>query len=200
MELDHLAVAGKTLEEASAHVEQALGVAMQPGGQHARFGTHNMLLGLGDGLYLEAIAIDPKAPSPGRMRWFDLDHLDGPPHLRCWICRVPDLDAALMTAPPGCGDPIELERGDLKWKMAVPDTGILPYDNVFPALIQWRGDLHPANMLADSGCRLRSLTVSHPDVEPLRGDLEGIALVRVERGEPGLVAEIETPHGVRVLE
>ncbi|MEY8838855.1 VOC family protein, partial [Cribrihabitans sp. XS_ASV171] len=141
-----------------------------------------------------AIAIDPNASPPGRMRWFDLDHLEGPPHLRCWICRVPDLDEALQTAPPGLGEPVDLERGGLKWRMAVPDTGILPYDNVYPALIQWQGDMHPASMLADSGCSLRSLTVTHPDVEPLRRDLEGIVPVRVEKGEPGLSAEIDTPH------
>ena len=33
MLLDHLAVAGETLEDASAHIEQALGVRLQPGRQ-----------------------------------------------------------------------------------------------------------------------------------------------------------------------
>jgi len=41
-----------------------LGVPFQPGGRHDVFGTHNALLGLADGLYIEAIAIaiDPDAP------------------------------------------------------------------------------------------------------------------------------------------
>ena len=74
MELDHIAVAGACLEAAAAHVEEALGVALQSGGEHQRFGTHNRLLGLADGLYLEAIAIDPCAPDPDRPRWFDGCH------------------------------------------------------------------------------------------------------------------------------
>ena len=73
LELDHLAVSGETLEAGRAHVEDALGVTLQPGGQHRHFGTHNLLLGLEDGLYLEVITVDPSAPDPDYPRWFDLD-------------------------------------------------------------------------------------------------------------------------------
>ena len=38
MQFDHLAVSGNTLAEASDHIEQALGVALQDGGQHGVFG------------------------------------------------------------------------------------------------------------------------------------------------------------------
>ena len=145
---------GETLEEASAHVEQALGVALQAGGKHEKFGTYNRLLGLKDGLYLEAIAIDPDAPTPERTRWFDLDRFTGKPRLTNWICRVPDIEASLSVFPDGVGTPIDLTRGALSWRMAVPPTGRLPFDNLFPALIQWQGDLHPAQMLQDSGCSL----------------------------------------------
>lgn len=77
LELDHLAVAAETLEDGREAVETALGVRLQPGGQHPHFGTHNMLLGLEDGLYLEVISIDPAAPKPGYARWFDLDRFEG---------------------------------------------------------------------------------------------------------------------------
>ncbi len=56
---DHIAIAGETLEAARAYVEDALGVTLQDGGAHDVFFTHNALLGLEDGLYLEAIAINP---------------------------------------------------------------------------------------------------------------------------------------------
>ncbi len=85
MILDHIAVSGTTLPEAVAAVEEALGVRMQPGGEHAVFHTHNALLGLADGLYLEAIAINPDAPVPERPRWFDLDRFAGPARLTNWI-------------------------------------------------------------------------------------------------------------------
>lgn len=200
MELDHFAVAGETLDAAVAHVEAALGVAMQPGGKHGRFGTWNRLLGLADGLYLEAIAIDPAAPAPDRPRWFDLDTFRGAPRLTNWICRVPDLDVALAGLPPGAGDPVELERGALRWRMAVPASGVLPYDDRFPALIQWRGALHPAAMLAPSGCALKRLIVSHPQAADLAASCGRMERVVFETGASALRAEIETPHGPRLLE
>lgn len=200
MKLDHLAVAGETLEEASAHLEQALGVRLQAGGKHETFGTHNRLLGLRDGLYLEAIAIDPDAPNPQRTRWFDLDRFEGTPRLTNWICRVPDIEASLTVFPDGVGQPIDLTRGALRWRMAVPPNGRLPFDNLFPALIQWQGDLHPAQMLQDSGCRLRRLIVCHPDALELAKGLGPLDRVAFDGGPAGLRAEIETPHGLRVLE
>ena len=200
MELDHIAVAGATLEEATAHVEDALGVKLQEGGKHEKFGTHNQLLGLRDGLYLEAISIDPNARHPQRTRWFDLDRFAGQPRLTNWICRVPDIEAALCAFPDGVGQPIDLTRGSLRWRMAVPPDGRLPYDNLFPALIQWQGDLHPAQMLNDSGCRLKRLIVSHPDAPTLEQHLGELKDVVFEPGSVALRAEIETPHGMRVLE
>ncbi|WP_170400449.1 VOC family protein [Ruegeria arenilitoris] len=200
MLLDHLAVAGETLEEASAHVEQALGVSLQDGGKHEAFGTHNRLLGLRDGLYLEAIAIDPQAPTVKRTRWFDLDRFAGTPRLTNWICRVSDIAATLSAFPDEVGQPIDLARGALRWQMAVPSDGRLPFDNLFPALIQWHGDLHPAQMLQDSGCRLRRLVVYHPDALGLARLLGELETVVFDTGPAALRAEFETPHGPRVLE
>lgn len=200
MQLDHIAVAGATLEEAAAHVEEMLGVRLQAGGKHEKFGTHNQLLGLRDGLYLEAIAIDPEPPNPQRTRWFDLDRFEGKPRLTNWICRVPDITDALSVFPDGVGQPIQLARGALRWQMAVPPSGRLPFDNLFPALIQWEGDLHPARMLPDSGYRLRRLVVCHPDALELAGILGALEHVVFDTGPAALRAEFETPHGPRYLE
>jgi hypothetical protein len=200
MELDHFAVAAATLDEASAVVEEALGVKMQPGGQHQMFGTHNRLLALDGGLYLEAIAVDPAAPDPGRARWFDLDQFSGPARLTNWICRTDDLQASIDALPDGVGSPVALSRGDLLWSMAVPTNGQLPYDNLFPALIQWHGDLHPGAMLTPAGCALRRLVVRHPKAEELREKVQlNDSRVVFEAGPIGLLAEIDTPNGLRVL-
>ena len=203
VELDHLAVAAETLEAGRAHVEDALGVALQPGGAHPDFGTHNLLLGLEDGLYLEVIAIDPAASAPGRARWFDLDRFTGTPRLANWICRCDDLEVALAAAPAGAGVPVELVRGDLRWRMAVPGDGVLPFGGCFPALLQWRGAGHPAARLAASGCRLRRLVLAHPEARALRTALAAVLdddRVVVEAGAaPALVAEFDTPHGRRSL-
>lgn len=202
LELDHLAVAAETLEEGAAAVEAALGVALQTGGRHAHFATHNRLLGLGDGLYLEVIAIDRQAPAPGYPRWFDLDRFSGRPRPQVWICRTGDLDG-FVAAHPGAGRAVALARGDLSWRMAVPETGVLPFDNAFPAVIEWQGDAHPAARLAPSGCALRRLVVAHPEAAALAAALTHVlrdARVVFEPGAPALRAEIDTPGGLRVLE
>ena len=202
LELDHIAVAGETLAEAAAAVEDALGMPMQAGGRHDVFFTHNRLLGLADGLYIEAIAIDPEAPDPGRPRWFDLDRFSGAARLTNWICRTDDLDAALARLGPAVGAPVALRRGDLRWRMAVPGTGVLPFDNCHPALIQWDCDTHPATRLTDVGCRLRRLVVAHPEAGALQARLAPLLAdprVVFEAGAPALVAEIATPHGPRTL-
>lgn len=203
MQLDHIAVAGATLAEATEAVETALGVALQPGGQHPIFGTHNTLLGLADGLYLEAIAIDPAVPAPTRPRWFDLDHFTGRARPTNWICRTDDLEQLIARSTLDIGQPVALARGDLRWLMAVPADGRLPFDNMHPALIQWQGTLHPGAILADSGCGLRRLVVAHPKANALRGALQPAlsdARVVFETGNAGLLVEIDTPHGLRVLE
>tara|TARA_R110002110_G_scaffold77667_8_gene204027 strand:+ start:7583 stop:8194 length:612 start_codon:yes stop_codon:yes gene_type:complete len=202
MEFDHVAVSAEQLHLATAHVGQNLDVTLQPGGEHAVFHTHNMLLGLQDGLYLEAIAINPDAPVPDRPRWFDLDRFAGPARLTNWICRCDDLDAVLADLPDGFGAPVSLGRGDLRWRMAVPASGVLPFDNCAPALIAWEGDDHPAQRLAACGCRLTRLDVCHPDAAAL-GDMLAphLADARVHfiTGPAGLAAQFDTPSGPRRL-
>jgi hypothetical protein len=200
--LDHLAISADTLEAGAAWVEGVLGLPLAPGGQHPHMGTHNRLLNLGD-LYLEVIAIDPNAKKPAWPRWFDLDRFQGPPRLTNWICRTDDLAAALTAAPPGTGTATDLARGDYRWRFAIPPSGRLPFDNSFPALIQWQGTLHPAKALPDQGVRLRRLEVTHPDALALQASLQGQppdARVQIAPGPyPGFRAVLETPNGLRVL-
>lgn len=203
LKLDHIAIAAETLEAGRAAVEETLGTTLQPGGRHAHFGTHNLLLGLEDGLYLEVIAIDPSAGTMPYPRWFDLDRFSGAPRLTNWICQTPDM-GALLDALPEAGAPVALTRGALCWTMAVPPDGVLPHDNRFPAVIEWgAGVPHPASVLAPSGCRLTRLVVSHPGAEALQARLRPHlrdARVVFETGPAGLRAEIETPGGARVLQ
>ncbi len=202
LELDHLAVAAETLEAGRAFVERALGVSLQPGGRHAHFGTHNLLLGLEDGLYLEVIAVDPAAAKPGYPRWFDLDRFAGAPRLNNWICRTNDM-AGTVAKLPQAGRPVSLSRGDLRWQMAVPEDGILPCDGLFPALIKWQCAAHPATLLRATGCRLKRLIVRHPQADKLNVEIGAMIedkRISFEPGPAGLIAEFDTPGGVRILQ
>ncbi len=202
MRLDHLAVAAASLAEGVAAVEAALGMTLAGGGQHLAMGTHNRLLALGD-VYLEVIAVDPSLVRPDRPRWFDLDQVQGPPRLTNWVVACEDVAGALADAPDGAGVPMDFERGDLRWRMAVPKDGQLPFDGAYPALIEWAGNAHPTQVLPDSGARLRRLEIAHPDADGLRKALVRLVDPRVvitQGSAKSMRAEVMTPHGIRVLE
>lgn len=195
--LDHLAVAAATLEEGAEWVGDQLGVRPGPGGEHAVMGTHNRLMSIGPGVYLEVIAVDPDAPPPGRPRWFGLDHFSGPPRLTAWVVRTEDLEAALAVAPPGSGTPLDVSRGAYSWRISVPDDGLLPLDGVAPALIQWIGGGHPCDTLPPNDLRLSHLEVAHP--ARLAERLPRVDGTRYVRGAPRLRAILDSPEGEREL-
>ena len=202
LRLDHLAVSAATLQDGVAWVENALGVALAPGGKHGHMSTHNRLLGLGD-IYLEVIAVDPAATAPDWPRWFDLDHFTGSPRLTNWIAACDDLDAELALSPGGTGTPVALERGDLRWRMAVPTDGRLPCDGCFPALISWQGTRHPAALLPDVGVRLNKLVVTHPNALALSAHLlpriSDPRLAFEHGAQKAMHATFTTPYGTRYL-
>jgi hypothetical protein len=196
MTFDHLAITIDDLETGAAIVEGLFGVPLQPGGQHGLMATHNRLLSLGPGAYLEVIAPDPLAPRPAHPRWFGLDHPPKAPRIGAWICRVADLDAALGAAPEGAGQATSLSRGDLSWRMGVAASGTSPFDGVFPWLIEWQGSAHPAPRLKDHGVRLIALELCHPDPQALRAALPcDDARLHITPGPPGLAARFATPAG-----
>lgn len=198
LRLDHLAVSAQTLQEGVEAVEAALGVKLAGGGQHPHMSTHNRLLGLGD-LYLEVIAADPSVPPPVWPRWFDLDNFTGPPRLTNWVAGCENINDALAASPVGTGRPIDLQRGDYHWKMAVPANGKLPFDGAFPALIQWQGALHPAKRLPESLIRLTRLEIAHPDAAALLDALAPLFVdprVLITSGPATVLrASFDTPHG-----
>lgn len=203
LSLDHLAVVADTLEEAVSHTEAALGQPLATGGKHPRYGTHNRVGGLEDDLYVEAIAIDPGAPPPESPRWFGLDTFRGPARLDKWICRVSDMRAALSVLPMA-GEPVELSRGALRWVMSVPRDGHLPFDGLFPALIEWKSPVPAGATLDSTGWRLDGLTVSHPEAEALSALLGPVlsAPCVAFRADPvpALSARLVSGGRVRVLQ
>lgn len=202
MIMDHLVVGSTDLASARAHVEDALGVAMQPGGAHPVFQTHNTVMALEDGLYLEAIAPNPGVPAPTRPRWFNLDQFQGPARLSNWVCAVTDMESVLPTMPAGIGSPVALQRGALSWSMAVAADGTTPFDCLWPAIIAWSSGPHPSKSLPQVGVRLRRLTLCHPEGDALSAALAHHLVddrIAVETDAIALHARFDTPHGERSL-
>ena len=115
--------------------------------------------------------------------------------------QVDDLEAAIARSPEA-GVAVDLARGDLRWRMAVPEAGALPWDGCFPALIEWEGAAHPAPRLPEAGCRLAALEVAHPEAAALAARLAphlDDPRVTFAAGAPALSAVIETPGGARRL-
>lgn len=198
MRLDHLAIAAETLEDGVAWAEEKLGVTFLAGGKHPRYGTHNRLLGLADGLYLEVIAVDPAATSDGP-RWFDLDNFSGRPRLANWICEAEDFEAALVHGMKN----VMMERDGLQWDMGVPEDGSLPLDGGFPTVLKWHTDSPPGRSLAPSGCALSCLTVFHPEADAISKYLADKLTddrIRFETSPvTRLSADFETPSGIVTL-
>lgn len=206
--IDHITVTAPSLEVGAAFVTQTLGGAPQPGGEHPRMGTHNLLLRLGDTLFLEIISPNPGAPAPGRPRWFGLDHLHpgSPPALSTWVARTTDIHATAAACSEPLGNIEPMSRGSLEWLITIPADGSVPVDGIAPALITWHTDVHPASKLQDLGLSLVRLEIFHPDparVSRLLSsiDFEGPFAVSALTGgvTPYLVAHIDTPRGMRRL-
>ncbi|MEM7722320.1 MAG: VOC family protein [Pseudomonadota bacterium] len=196
---DHIAIATETLDTGADEVAARLGMPMESGGQHTDMGTHNRLFSLGPSEYAEVIAVDPDGTAPTQPRWFNLDNFAGPTRTTNWICACPDLDAALAEAPDGAGIPWDLARGDLSWRMAIPKDGKLPFDGLFPAMIQWKGDAHPAPRLADRNLHLARLRLISPQADALLAALTPLISddrVQIVPGAaPHIEATLATPGG-----
>ena len=198
MRLDHIAIAAETLEDGVAWAEERLGVPLLAGGHHERYGTHNRLLGLSDGLYLEVIAPDNNASSDGP-RWFDLDNFTGPPRLANWICEPDDFQEYLRHGMRS----VAMSRGDLRWDMGVPADGSLPLGGGYPTVLKWHTDTPPGQGLPPSGCVLQKLTVCHPLARQISAELSpAFSDPRVTfkvTEEIQLQAELQTPNGRVVM-
>ena len=213
IQFDHLVVIADTLDAGVRHVVDALQIEPVPGGQHPGMGTHNQLLNVGGGLYLEIIAIDPQAAAPQRARWFGLDQpavqarLGSGPFLAHWVARVqrPKQLARWQSQYPGRIAPVlPMTRGDFTWQISVPDDGSLPGDGLLPTLIQWQTPLHPSQRLPEAQVTLRSLRGFHQRAAQLQSELVWLGAAHLLTIEPtlvesSLVAEFDTPSGVRVL-
>ena len=202
LRLDHIAVAGETRQAATDYIQDCLKVAPLAAGQHPHFSTHNHLWGMGAACYLESIAVDPQAPSLAYPRWFGLDRFSGPPRIASWILATDDIQESLTRLGPEFGTPVRLERDIYTWDISVSDTGDLPFGGYGPALIEWQPPARPCQNLPDSGCRLISLQIQHPQAHHMQALLSELICderIRFSTGPAQISAEIQTDHGLVTL-
>jgi len=203
--VDHLVYAVADLDAGIDEIERLLGVKAARGGKHTGRGTHNALLSLGGGSYLEIIAADPDQSAPAAPLPFGLDRLREP-RLATWAVRVPNIEKRVDEArkagyDPGAILPVSRKLPDgteLRWLLAVnaepAGNGIVPF------LIQWEPGKHPSET-APSGVHLADLQAEHPRPDTVTPMLEAIGaeITVTESARPALIATIEGAKGTVVL-
>ena len=198
--IDHLVYATPDLDKSVKAIERLLGVRPVPGGQHPGAGTRNLLVGLGDSIYLEIIGPDPDQPNPPKPRRFGIDELKAA-RLATWAAKGTDLERIVRKAEQhgmdlGTVQPGSRLRPDgvlLSWRFTV--SPFLTEGGVLPFFIDWGDSQHPARSLPQ-GCSLVGLRAEHPAPKRIESMARSIDLdLRVTKGAPALIATISTPAG-----
>jgi catechol 2,3-dioxygenase-like lactoylglutathione lyase family enzyme len=207
MKLDHITFAAKDLEQGRQFALESFGIEVPTGGVHPLMGTHNLLTRIDDGCFLEIIACHPELPAK-RRRWFGLDdpemqqRIAKKPALIGWVMGVQDIDAELGRFPFDLGPAIEVTRGELKWKISVPDDGNLCLAGVAPTMIQWPAGAHPSEKMTDVGIKLESLELFSEHAFALRTAMDALfadqdGKVSIQRTQQDyLTVALKTPKGL----
>jgi len=203
--IDHIVYGVDDLRAGIVDLAERLGVRAAAGGKHVGRGTHNALLALGGGSYLEIIAIDRDQPASAEPVPFALDRVRLP-RLVGWATRVTDIEQSAQRArdrgfDPGPVHAMSRRRPDgvlLKWHLTRHDED--PRQIAVPFLIDWGDSPHPSQA-SPAGVTLVELRVEHPSPDDVRRALAALdAFVPVDEAtEPALVATLVTPSGKVVL-
>jgi hypothetical protein len=198
--LDHLVYAAPDLDQAIDDIERRLGVRPARGGKHAGGLTHNALISLGTGSYLEIIAPVMNAQLvPGLP--FGLETVTEP-RLIAWAVSVDDIEGRVEAAKKKGYDPGAVVPGgrdlpdgsSLNWRLTVRPKPA--GDGLVPFLIQWLSDPHPSTT-APASCQFVALHAEHPDPAGIQAVLDALAvkLAAVSGPAPRLIATLDTPNG-----
>ena len=177
VEIDHIIFGAPGLAAGIEAVEGLLGVRAAMGGKHVGLGTHNALLSLGGGAYVEIIARDPEQPAPSRPLAFGLD-IPGEPRLVTWAIKASDIETRAERAKAAgvdLGPVLRMSRVRpdgvrLEWALTYREEML--GDGLVPFLIAWEPGPHPSET-SPGGCRLTSLRGGAPGAGAYRGDAGG---------------------------
>jgi catechol 2,3-dioxygenase-like lactoylglutathione lyase family enzyme len=210
MQIDHVTVGATDLEAGARFIRSKLNADIPNGGKHPHMSTHNKVARVGNGVFLEIIAIDSGAAAPPRPRWFGLDHPGQAARLARssgpigWVVRTTDIAAVQACSPVDLGPASCMSRGELSWKLTIPDSGMQPFAGLVPAFIEWDGEPHPSVNMAFPGPQLKSVILRHPQPKEIEGVLNALGighLAQIEQSTdtPSLAFAFELPDGKLVM-
>ena len=202
--VDHLLLGVPDLDEGIAFVERLTRLRAVAGGSHPGRGTHNALMALSAGRYLEIIAPDPDQDVISRLSTLDAPALVG------WAALTNDIDtlaerlraADVETSGPLPGSRSRPDGRVLTWKtLSLSRTFAQAEIDPMPFFIQWdTTSVHPSTDSPATG-ELLSLELHHPNAGALRRAFESIGIEAdvCEAETARLVAAIRTSSGVVTL-
>jgi len=172
--VDHILIGAADLDQARAWLARATGVEPVYGGKHPG-GTHNALLALGRGTYLELIAPQPGNDAPGPFG--NLSELTMPEPVGFAVSGG-DLDtlrrrleaAGFELTAPEPGSRTTPAGSTLRWQT----FGLARDFAQAPFFIAWSPDSPHPSATSPAGCTLRHFAIGGPDhaeLERLRAAL-----------------------------
>lgn len=203
--LDHLLLGVANLEDGIAHIQNKTGVTPAIGGSHPGLGTHNALLSLGQDLYFEIIAPDPKQDSimPYMRELPDMTQ----PGLFTWAAVTTEIDAlaarleqaGYKTSGVNAGSRRRTDGILLEWKTLFT---ISTFGSVVPFFIQWGETTPHPSQSTPPGCSLLHFEVAHPQGDQLAAlfTIMGLDIPIKNASQPGLSAVLQTPNGKTLID
>ncbi len=169
-DIDHIVYSVLDFEAEINEIEKKLGTRPVIGGRHLNKGTKNALLNLGNGCYLEILAVDKENKEVKGPRWMGIDMIDAPCITR-WALKSSNIiedQRILLSYKAELGELFQGERitgseSILKWQMSLPQAH--PRVELAPFVVDWtNSEQHPTeNLLND--CTLEKIQFKAPESE-----------------------------------
>lgn len=204
--IDHIVYSVLDLDKAMDSIEKKLGIRPVYGGYHKTQGTKNALLNLGEGCYLEILAIDEENKEINTPRWMGIDLITESRVTR-WAIKSETITQDSETLKSYDSNMGEIYQGSRKttsgdtlaWKMILPLPS--PKIELMPFMVDWSGSaFHPTEKLEDT-CSIKEISFegSAPNKGNLVFDELGISNIITRSANNKISVTIEGPNGLIIL-
>lgn len=199
--VDHIVYAVPNLEQACDELEKGLGIRPVFGGYHQTQGTKNALLNLGNGAYLELLAVDMENKVIPPPRWMGVDLIDKARITR-WALKSQNLESDSTYLQSYNSELGKIQGGQrktqdgslLKWQLIMPTS--TPMMDVLPFMVDWQeSSHHPTDRLAEV-CPLLEVKIAHPQAEKIQTIFEQLGVqLEVKKGAEKIEIVLEGRKG-----
>jgi hypothetical protein len=196
-QVDHILLGIDDLERGMEQFEKLTGVRPVAGGKHPR-GTHNALVSLGDGTYVEILALQPGITPPKEYGGLQQLHALTPIG---WAVSSKDVtglrnrltSAGMKVTEPGAGSRTTPAGGTLSWQT----FGLAEGFAEAPFFIVWSPQSPHPSTTSPTGCRLQQWRIAGPhskNLERLRSALD-LGIEVAEAKSTALRLSLQCPKG-----